>query len=80
MTKKKLILTEKELEIFSNELLDDFQQMELFGGLTAANTGCSNDKCKPIDAACGDANVGCKSNCSCPVSTGSSTGTRLLLC
>lgn len=37
---KKDKLTKKEEEIFSEELLDDFQMMEVFAGATAFNLVC----------------------------------------
>ncbi|NCO54750.1 MAG: hypothetical protein COS14_02145 [Bacteroidetes bacterium CG02_land_8_20_14_3_00_31_25] len=36
-------LTEREMEVFSNELLNDFEMMETFAG--GNNNGCTNNRC-----------------------------------
>ncbi len=57
MKKNQVKLTKKELEVFSDELLSDFQMMEVYAG--AENDGCGSGGQYSEDKGCNAGNCGC---------------------
>lgn len=70
MENKKLQLTEKELEIFGNDFLDEFEMMETYAGGEDIKGSCpvTNTDCGCIKFFCSDECIfkawfRCKGNC-----------------